>query len=61
MIAFLYNDAYYNRSTIYGFDPDGQTAAEEVEVIIAKNRNGWTGTIRVGFVKPFARFQNIGE
>ena len=33
----------------------------EVEVIIAKNRNGWTGTIRVGFVKPFARFQNIGE
>ena len=61
MIAFLYNDAYYNRATTYGFEPNGQTAAEEVEVIIAKNRNGWTGTIRVGFVKPFARFQNIGE
>ena len=59
MIMFLYNDAYYNSGSVYGFEPDGRPAAQEVEIIVAKNRNGWTGTVRVGFVKPFARFQNL--
>ena len=61
MIVFLYNDAYYNSASVYPYDQDGRPAAQEVEIIVAKNRNGWTGTVRLGFVKPFARFQNILE
>ena len=59
MIVFLYNDAYYNSASVYPYDQDGRPAAQEVEIIVAKNRNGWTGTVRLGFVKPFARFQNL--
>lgn len=59
MIVFLYNESYYNRATTYAYEPSGAPAPEEVELIVAKYRNGWTGTVRAGFVKPFARFQNL--
>ncbi len=50
MVAFIYRDAYYNKES----DKPG-----EAEIIIAKQRNGPTGTIKLAFVKEITRFENL--
>ncbi|MGQ9525610.1 MAG: replicative DNA helicase [Armatimonadota bacterium] len=55
LVAFLHRPGYYEK-------PDEQqdpTVPEEVEVIIAKHRNGPTGVIKVGFVREYACFVDI--
>lgn len=52
LVAFLYRDEYYNPET-----QDRGIA----EVIIAKNRNGPTGTVRLLFEPEFTRFRNISK
>jgi replicative DNA helicase len=49
VIMFLYRDEFYNKETKY----PGIT-----EVIIAKHRNGPTGTVPLAFIKEFTRFEN---
>ncbi|MBI3098257.1 MAG: replicative DNA helicase [Planctomycetes bacterium] len=49
VIMMLYRDEYYDPDT-----PDKNTA----EVIIAKQRNGPTGTVKLRFLKEFMRFEN---
>ena len=46
---FLYRDEYYNR------DSESEGIAE---VIVAKNSVGAVGTIVLGFVPRFVRFEN---
>jgi replicative DNA helicase len=36
-------------------------SARKAEIIVAKNRNGPTGTIEVDFFRQFAKFANVGE
>jgi replicative DNA helicase len=53
VVIFLYKDDYYNR-------PD--TASEEgsiAEVIIAKNRHGSQGTVKMGWIGQYTKFRSI--
>jgi replicative DNA helicase len=51
-ICFIYRDDYYN-----------QDSAEKhiAELIIAKQRNGPTGTVKVRFDREFTRFDNLAD
>lgn len=51
IVLFVYRDEIYHPET-----PDIGTA----EVIIAKHRQGATGTCRVGFIPSYALFANLG-
>lgn len=48
LIMFLYRDEYYN--------PESTTKAGQAEVIVAKHRNGPTGTVDLYFFKQYMRF-----
>jgi replicative DNA helicase len=51
-IIFIYRDEYYFQES-----PDRGVA----EIIIAKQRNGPTGTVKVRFTPEFTRFDNLAE
>lgn len=50
LVLMLYRDAYYNKE-------NGNPA--EAEVIVAKNRNGSVGTVKLGWQGEFTKFSNI--
>lgn len=51
IIMFIYRDDYYNKE---------QSKEPGIsEIIIAKQRNGPVGTIKLTFLKPFTRFENL--
>ena len=51
-VIFLYRDEYY---VVDKSDEEGSIA----EVIIAKNRHGSTGTVKVGWIGRFTKFRSI--
>jgi replicative DNA helicase len=57
VIMFIYRDDYYNKM-------DGPNPSKEpgvAEVIIAKQRNGPTGTIKLAFIKPITKFESLAH
>jgi replicative DNA helicase len=50
VIMFIYRDDYYNKES---------KEAGVAEIIIAKQRNGPTETVRLAFLKPLTRFENL--
>ena len=52
VVMFLYRDEVYNTES-----PDRGTA----EVIVAKHRNGPTGTARLAFLDHYAKFANMAR
>ena len=53
VVAFIHRDSYYNR--------DEEMTKEDrakSEIILAKQRNGPTGTIHLNFISQFTRFDN---
>ncbi|MGG3468994.1 replicative DNA helicase [Neobacillus pocheonensis] len=50
LIAFLYRDDYYTRDT---------TQKDSMEIILAKHRNGPTGTVKLGFNKEYGQFVDL--
>jgi replicative DNA helicase len=53
MVTFLYRDAYYN--------PESAVEADLTEFIIAKSRNGPTGTVKLRFLKEHTLFVPYGD
>ncbi len=52
VVSFIYRDEVYNRDS-----PDKGIA----EIILAKQRNGPTDTVRLRFLKSFTRFENLAS
>jgi replicative DNA helicase len=50
IVAFLYRDDYYDKES---------EKKDTIEIIIAKQRNGPTGTVELAFLKNFNKFINL--
>lgn len=50
IVAFLYRDDYYDKES---------EDKNIIEIIIAKQRNGPVGTVKLAFVKEYNKFVNI--
>lgn len=70
LVMMLYRPDYYNikevedTEAVRGTDGgmgDTKHNVEVTEILIAKHRNGPTGSVKVGFVKEFASFENLYE
>jgi replicative DNA helicase len=53
IVTFLYRDAYYN--------PESAVEQDLTEFIIAKSRNGPTGTVKMRFLKEYTLFVPYGD
>ncbi len=56
VVMFIHRDAYYNRD-----EEMSESDKAKSEIIIAKQRNGPTGTVQLHFISRFTRFDNPGE
>ncbi len=52
IIMFIYRDDYYNKDS---------KEPGVAEVIISKHRNGPTGTVKLAFLKPITKFENLAS
>lgn len=52
VIMFIYRDDYYNKDS---------KEPGVAEVIIGKQRNGPTGTVKLAFIKPLTRFESLAN
>lgn len=54
---------FLNRPEQYGIDKDenGESNEGVAEIIIGKQRNGPTGTVKLAFIKDYARFENLAH
>ena len=60
IVIFLYRDEYYKDSS----ESDGKTPVGEdniAEVIVAKNRHGSTGTVKMGWEGQYTRFTTLSQ
>ena len=59
VVLFLYRDEYYkvNESS----DPNSDAAASIAEVIVAKNRHGSTGTVKMGWIGRYTKFRTLAD
>jgi replicative DNA helicase len=53
IIMFIYRDEYYSK--------DACKEPGVAEIIIAKQRNGPTGMVKLAFLKPLTRFENLAS
>src|SRR6201997_4704728 len=53
VVAFIHREAYYNRD-----EEMSESDKAKSEIILAKQRNGPTGTVYLNFISKFTRFDN---
>jgi hypothetical protein len=53
VVAFIHREAYYDRK-----DELSEADKAKSEIILAKQRNGPTGTVHLNFISKFTRFDN---
>jgi len=56
VVAFIHRDSYYNKDENGEEDPDSKNKAE---IIIAKQRNGPTGSVHLAYRGDCTRFENM--
>jgi replicative DNA helicase len=56
VVAFIHRDSYYNKDENGEEDPDSKNKAE---IIIAKQRNGPTGSVHLAYIAECTRFENM--
>lgn len=62
IVLFLYRDEYYkNIKGTSGDDPEAAENANTAEVIVAKNRHGAVGNIKMGWIGQFTKFRTLEE
>ena len=54
-VMFLFRDEYYKT------DSTNEQEGNIAEVIVAKNRHGSTGTVKVGWIGRYTKFRSIAE
>ncbi|MCW5935385.1 MAG: replicative DNA helicase [Fimbriimonadia bacterium] len=63
LVMFIHRPAYYNKELYEDYheenQPVGVDKTEIAEIIVAKQRNGPTGTIQLGFQPEYTRFVTI--
>ena len=57
IVTFIYRPEYHG----FDVDAEGQSTQGISEIIIAKHRNGSTGSVRLKFIAQFAKFDNLEE
>ena len=57
VVMFLYRNEYYKTDGA----PSENNAANIAEVIIAKNRHGSTGTVKMGWIGQYTKFRTIAD
>src|SRR5258707_7744423 len=58
LVAFIHRDSYYNKDENGEEDPDSKGKAE---IIIAKQRNGPTGSVPLAYLSEYTRFENMAH
>ena len=62
IVLFLYRDEYYKDiSGKSEEDPESNKNANTAEVIIAKNRHGSIGNVKMGWIGQFTKFRTLDE
>jgi replicative DNA helicase len=58
VVAFIHRDSYYNKDENGEEDPESKGKAE---IIVAKQRNGPTGSVHLAYLADYTRFENLAE
>jgi replicative DNA helicase len=58
VVAFIHRESYYNRDE--NGQPDPATEGK-AEIIIAKQRNGPTGSVHLAYMSKCTRFENLAH
>lgn len=59
IVLFLYRDEYYK--DISGADTDSADSANTAEIIVAKNRHGSVGNVKMGWIGQFTKFRTLEQ
>ncbi len=59
VVMFLYRPSYYGDQEMKAAEYDPESERNVAEVILAKQRNGPTGTVRLAWLDQYVRFENL--